>query len=216
MTMIVLPLALGLSCLSSGFLDLFRSPPKKPESSIDSTQATTRPTPIPRLDSTAAIPPVVPEAPTPTVRPLQLASSPAFASHPFVQIVLPDLKVEQVKSKITPRLMNRGWMLTQNRNDSVDFNIQADSTLVTGLFQTPYQPQSRVVLRFGLRNSREGVITKLQAMLISPDERNQLVRNLAIADTSVLRQNLEAIQAEEFGPGMLIPTREGPKKKKKK
>ncbi|MEN9354352.1 MAG: hypothetical protein RL318_1677 [Fibrobacterota bacterium] len=133
-----------------------------------------------------------------------------------MQIVLPDLKVEQVKSKVTPRLMNRGWMLTQNRNDSMDFNIQADSGLVAGLFQAPYLPQSRVVLRFGLRNSREGVITRLQAMLITPNEKGQLVRNLAIADTSILRQNLEAIQSEEFGPGMLVPTKEGPKKPKKK
>jgi len=135
---------------------------------------------------------------------------------PSAQIVLPDLKVEQVKSKIVPRLMNRGWMLTQNRNDSVDFTGPGDSALVASLFQVPYLPQQRVTLRFGLRNSPEGVVTRLQALLLAPNEKGLLSRTATPADTAVLRQSLEAIQAEEFAPGMLVPTKEGPKKAKKK
>lgn len=137
-------------------------------------------------------------------------------TRPAASIVLPGLKVEQVKAKITARLMNRGWMIVQNRNDSVDFNTEADSSLVTGLFQVPYVPKQRVTLRFGLRNSPEGTQTRLQALLLAPNESGLLSRTATPADTSVLRQSLEAIQAEEFAPGMLIPTKDGPKKPKKK
>lgn len=137
-------------------------------------------------------------------------------SRPSASILLPGLKVEQVKSKITPRLMNRGWMMTQNRNDSVDFNMQADSALVGGLFPTAaWQPRQRVILRFGIRNTAEGALTRLQAILLTPrDSATTLVRSPLPADSAVLRQSLEAIQAEEFGPGMLVPTLEGPKKRK--
>lgn len=161
---------------------------------------------VPAPGATAAAKPI---APTATVRG-------DTTTRPTASIVLPGLKVEQVKAKITPRLMNRGWLMTQNRNDSVDFNMQADSALVGGLFPTAaWQPRQRVILRFGIRNTAEGALTRLQAILLTPrDSATTLVRSPLPADSAVLRQSLEAIQAEEFGPGMLVPTLEGPKKRK--
>jgi len=135
---------------------------------------------------------------------------------PAVELLLPDLKIEQVKSKVVTRLMNRHWMLSQNRNDSLDFSHGSDSALIANLFNVPASDQQRVILRFGLKNTKEGVQTRLSAFLLVPGERNMLIRSTVPADTSVLRQSLEAIQTEEFGPGMLVPTKEGPDKKKKK
>lgn len=165
--------------------------------------------------SFAAPAPVAKAAPKP---PTAVPARGDTTTRPTATIVLPGLKVEQVKAKITPRLMNRGWMMTQNRNDSVDFNHLADSTLVGSLFPTAtWQPRQRVILRFGIRNSPDGAQTRLQAILLTPkDSTGALTRSPLPADSSVLHQSLEAIQVEEFGPGMLIPTLEGPKKDKKK
>lgn len=163
---------------------------------------------VPAPGATAAAKPI---APTATVRG-------DTTTRPTASIVLPGLKVEQVKAKITPRLMNRGWLMTQNRNDSVDFNHLADSALVGSLFPTAtWQPRQRVILRFGIRNTPEGALTRLQAILLAPkDSTGGLVRSPIPADSTVLNQSLEAIRDEEFGPGALIPTLKGPKKPAKK
>lgn len=134
---------------------------------------------------------------------------------PRAEVLLPGLKVVQVKAKIVSRLMNREWQIRQNKNDSLDFIHLADSSLVAGLFQEPYQSQQRVQLRFGLRQFPDGVRTRLQAFLLTPDSLGHLRRSPAPADSTALRQNLESIQQEEFGPGVLIPTANKPKKKHK-
>lgn len=134
---------------------------------------------------------------------------------PTAEVLLPGLKVVQVKAKIVSRLMNREWQIRQNKNDSLDFTHAADSGLVSGLFQESYQPQQRVQLRFGLRQLPDGVRTRLQAFLLTPDSLGHLRRSPALADSAALRQNLESIQQEEFGHGMLIPTTDKPKKKRK-
>ena len=145
---------------------------------------------------------------------LSLASA-TDTSLPKAEVVLPGLKVVQVKAKIVSRLMNREWQIRQNKNDSLDFTRLADSGLVSGLFQESYQPQQRVQLRFGLHQLPDGVRTRLQAFLLTPDSLGHLRRSPAPADSAALRQNLESIQQEEFGHGILIPTADKPKKKHK-
>ena len=152
------------------------------------------------------------QSPSPAAKPAAVDT----VKPPAVELLLPDLKIEQVKSKVVTRLMNRNWMLSQNRNDSLDFSHSSDSALIASLFNVEATPQQRVILRFGLKNTKEGVQTRLSAFLLVPGERGMLVRSTVPADTSVLRQSLEAIQTEEFGPGMLIPTKDGPDKDKKR
>jgi hypothetical protein len=134
---------------------------------------------------------------------------------PTAEILLPGLKVVQVKAKIVSRLMNREWQIRQSKNDSLDFTHIADSGLVAGLFQEAYQPKQRVQLRFGLHQLPDGVRTRLQAFLLTPDSLGRLRRSPTPADSTALRQNLESIQQEEFGHGALIPTADKPKKKRK-
>ncbi len=75
-----------------------------------------------------------------------------------------DLKA--VRTRMIPRVMGRGWTLSVNKGDSVEFLRNADPELTAHLFRSPPVPASRIRLRFRLKQEKAGVTITSVAHLV--------------------------------------------------
>jgi len=113
----------------------------------------------------------------------------------------------EVRTKLIPRVMGRGWTLLVNKNDSLEFFRPADSVLTTALFGIPPEPGQRIRLRFRLVPEGNGTWIALMGHLMGKN--GELP---AIAYAQPLVANLAALQEDLLA----APTTQAPQKGGKK
>jgi hypothetical protein len=75
----------------------------------------------------------------------------------------------EVRTKLVPRVMGRGWTLLVNKSDSLEFFRPADSILTSALFGRAPEPGQRIRLRFRLVPEGGGTWIALMGHLIGKE-----------------------------------------------
>lgn len=115
----------------------------------------------------------------------------------------------EVRTKLVPRVMGRGWTLLVNKSDSLEFFRPADSILTTALFGLSPEPGQRIRLRFRLASEGSGTWIALMGHLIGKD--GELPN---IAYEHPLAANLTALQEDLLAaPPTQAPQKGGKKRR---
>ncbi|MCB9496103.1 MAG: hypothetical protein H6686_04360 [Fibrobacteria bacterium] len=113
-----------------------------------------------------------------------------------------------VRTKLVPRVMGRGWTLLVNKPDSLEFFRRSDTTLSLALFGVAHGPTERIRLRFRLQqDSSRGTWIALMGHLVGRE--GDLPE---VAFEAPLMENLAALRDDLLA----APPTQDPKKKRKK
>lgn len=85
---------------------------------------------------------------------------------PRPSVVVEKQNLKAVRTRLIPRVMGRGWTLSVNKSDSIEFIRNADPAMTAFLFRSPPVPASRIRLRFRLRQDKQGVAIVSTAHLV--------------------------------------------------
>jgi len=131
-------------------------------------------------------------------------------------VVVEKNNLKSVRTRLIPRVMGKGWTLSVNKSDSIEFLRNADPELTALLFHSPPFPATRIRLRFRLEPIKDGAKTKavkitstahLVGMAVYP------YRPVA----KVLEENLAELRDDLMNsPSVLDPLDKTPPKAKKK
>lgn len=99
-----------------------------------------------------------------TPKPVLIPDSTGPEPRPSILVEKHDMKA--VRTRMIPRVMGRGWTLSVNKNDSIEFLRNADPELTALLFRSPPVPASRIRLRFRLKQEKSGVAITSVAHLV--------------------------------------------------
>lgn len=123
--------------------------------------------------------------------------------------------MQSVRTRLIPRVMGKGWTLSVNKSDSIEFLRNADAELTAMLFRSPPVPASRIRLRFRLESIKEG--SKVVAVKITSTA--HLVGAAVYPYRPVaqlLEDNLEEMRTELLAaPSVLKPLQEKAPAKKR-
>lgn len=89
--------------------------------------------------------PVVQAAPPP------VAHADSTGADPRPQVLVEGLAFTGVRTRLIPHVMGRGWALSVNKGDSVEFIRPADAVLSQALFGLVPASGTRIMLRFRLK-----------------------------------------------------------------
>ncbi len=172
----------------------------------ESTPTPPVPTPEPRdtvAAKTPAPPPVAPSAP-------RLAPD-SVGPEPRPSILVEKHDMKSVRTRMIPRVMGRGWTLSVNKGDSIEFLRHADPELTAFLFNSPPVPAARIRLRFRLKQDKQGIVITSVAHLVG----TTVYPYRAVS--KVLEDNLAELRDDLLaGPSTLAPIIDRVDKKKKK
>lgn len=119
--------------------------------------------PLPQTAAEPAAPPPAakpssPSTPGPTepVAPV-VAKLDSTGADPRVEVLVEDMDFSGVRTRLVPHVMGRGWMLSVNKGDSIEFLRPADPGLAQMLFGLVPEPGTRIRLRFRLATVPGGV-----------------------------------------------------------
>jgi len=176
-------------------------PPPEPE-----PEAKTEPTkPVAQEDT--AKKQVAPPAP-PVVQPALVPDS--TGPEPRPNILVEKQNFQAVRTRLIPRVMGRGWTLTVNKPDSIEFIRNADPAMTAYLFRSAPVPAARIRLRFRLKQEKQGVVITSTAHLVG----NAVYPYRPVA--KVLEENLAELRGDLLtAPSTMAPLidRVPPKKK---
>jgi len=79
------------------------------------------------------------------------------SADPRVEVLVEDMDFSGVRTRLVPHVMGRGWMLSVNKGDSIEFLRPADPGLAQMLFGLVPEPGSKIRLRFRLTSVPGGV-----------------------------------------------------------
>jgi len=94
-----------------------------------------------------------PSEPAPPV----VAKLDSTSADPRVEVLVEDMDFSGVRTRLVPHVMGRGWMLSVNKGDSIEFLRPADPGLAQMLFGLVPDPGTRIRLRFRLTTVPGGV-----------------------------------------------------------
>jgi hypothetical protein len=134
-------------------------PPPPPESESETTTESTRPTEPTDTAKKQVVPPAAP-----VVQPVLVPDSTGPEPRPFVVVEKQNLKA--VRTRLIPRVMGRGWTLSVNKSDSIEFLRNADPAMTAFLFKSPPVPAARIRLRFRLKEDKQNVTIVSTAHLV--------------------------------------------------
>ena len=97
-----------------------------------------------------------------------------------------------VRTRLIPRVMGKGWMLSVNKGDSIEFLRPADPSMTQALFGTLPPSGGRIRLRFRLSSEADGIRISAASHLLgaagaTPDEAS---REILLQSLDELRQDL--------------------------
>jgi len=81
---------------------------------------------------------------------------------PRPQVLVEGVDLVGVRTRLIPHVMGRGWALTVNKSDSIEFQRSADPALAQALFGLNPEPGTKILLRFRLATASDG--TRIQAV----------------------------------------------------
>ncbi len=169
--------------------------------------ATQRTTPSP---PTRGQPP--PHRPTDSTRTLDsttVAPPETLLVAPRPTVFIAGQNLYEVRTKLVPRVMGRGWTLLVNKSDSLEFFRPADSILTTALFGLSPEPGQRLRLRFRLTSEGSGTWIALMGHLVGKE--GELPN---IAYEHPLAANLTALQEDLLAaPPTQSPQRGGKRRR---
>jgi hypothetical protein len=147
----------------------------------------------------------------PPVEPKQVLVPDSTGPEVRVSVVVEKNNLKSVRTRLIPRVMGKGWTLSVNKSDSIEFLRNADPDLTAMLFHSPPLPASRIRLRFRLEaNGKTVKITStahLVGMTVYP------YRPVA----KILEENLAELRDDLIkSPSVLDPLDKTPPKPKKK
>lgn len=152
--------------------------------------------------------------PTPSPDTASLSDSAVSPTSPETLFVAPRPTVfiagqnlYEVRTKLVPRVMGRGWTLLVNKSDSLEFFRPADSILTSALFGQAPEPGQRIRLRFRLVPEGGGTWIALMGHLIGKDGELPV-----FAYEHPLAANLTALQEDLLA----APPTQSPQKGRKK
>lgn len=148
------------------------------------------------------------EAPPEPPKPELVPDSTGPEVRPSVLVEKNNLK--SVRTRLIPRVMGKGWTLSVNKSDSIEFLRNADAELTAMLFRSPPVPASRIRLRFRLQQVKEGVKITSTAHLVGA----AVYPYRPVA--KLLEDNLQEMRTELLAaPSVLKPLQEATPSKKK-
>ena len=152
----------------------------------------------------------------PPVEPKQVLVPDSTGPEVRVSAVVEKNNLKSVRTRLIPRVMGKGWTLSVNKSDSIEFLRNADPDLTALLFHSPPLPAARIRLRFRLEPVKEGSNAKgvkitstahLVGMAVYP------YRPVA----KILEENLAELRNDLMSsPSVLDPLDKTPPKTKKK
>ena len=151
------------------------------------TEATPLPPAVPKVEpinapaSTAAV----------AVAAAAMAHVDSTGKDPRPQVVVEGIKFIGVRTRLIPRVMGKGWNLTVNKGDSIEFMRVADTAMSQTLFGLDPQPGTRIRLRFRLKARPEGTRIETASHLVG--RAGQLPYR---ASMEVLAQSLEELRQD--------------------
>jgi hypothetical protein len=138
--------------------------------------------------SSVAEPAKAAEPPTPATPVSRVDST---GKDPRPQVVVEGIKFIGVRTRLIPRVMGKGWNLTVNKGDSIEFMRVADTAMSQALFGLDPQPGTRIRLRFRLKALPEGTRIETASHLVG--RTGQLPYR---ASMEVLAQSLEELRQD--------------------
>lgn len=166
----------------------------------------TEPKPEPPKDTSKKVVAVV--APVAPPAPVLVPDSTGPEPRPAVVVEKHNLK--SVRTRPIPRVMGKGWTLSVNKSDSIEFLRNADPAMTAMLFHSGPVPSARIRLRFRLEPVKDGVKITSTAHLVG----SVVYAYRPVA--KVLEENLAELRADLLaGPSTMAPIidRVPPKKK---
>ncbi len=149
------------------------------------------------------------EVTAPVAEPVVLTPD-SLGPQPRPFVVVENNNFKSVRTRLIPRVMGRGWTLSVNKSDSIEFLRNADAAVTAFLFHCPPVPAARIRLRFRLQQVKDGV---------------KIVSTAHLVGTSVypyrpvlkvLEDNLAELRTDLMNsPSTLDPLEPVPTKKKK-
>lgn len=118
-----------------------------------------------------------------------MAKPDSTGADPRVEVLVEDMDFPGVRTRLVPHVMERGWMLSVNKGDSIEFLRPADPALSQMLFGLVPESGSRIRLRFRLATVPGGVKIASMSHLIG---RNGLLPYRASKE--LLAQSLEELK----------------------
>jgi hypothetical protein len=119
--------------------------------------ATAAPAPTHPVHGAAATPVPTPAAAEAPPAPPPVAKLDSTGSDPRPEVLVDDMDYTGVRTRLIPHVMGKGWMLSVNKGDSIEFQRPAEAGLTQMLFGLVPPPGSRIRLRFRLTSVPEGV-----------------------------------------------------------
>lgn len=153
----------------------------------------------PKAAAPAVEPPKAQETPPPAAAPVSRVDS--TGKDPRPQVLVQGIKFIGVRTRLIPRVMGKGWSLTVNKGDSIEFRRTADTALTQALFGLDPEPGTQIRLRFRLKALPEG--TRIEAASHLVGRAGQLPYR---ASLEVLTQSLEELRQDL----LTAPTSNGP------
>lgn len=178
--------------------------PPVPSEKVESVRSEPKPEP-PKDTSRKVVAPVAPVEPPPVLVP------DSTGTEPRPHVLVEKHNLQSVRTRLIPRVMGKGWTLSVNKSDSIEFLRNAEPALTAMLFRSPPVPSSRIRLRFRLeQQGKDGVKITSTAQLVG----NAVYPYRAVS--KILEDNLAELRADLLaGPSTMAPIidRVPPKKK---
>lgn len=168
---------------------------------LDSVQVPRDSAPVTVAPPVEVKPVLVPDSSGPEVRP---------------SVVVEKNNMKSVRTRLIPRVMGKGWMLSVNKSDSIEFLRNAEPELTALLFQSPPVPAARIRLRFRLEPIKEGA--KVTAVKITSTAHLVGMTVYPYRPVAkVLEENLAELRTDLISsPSVLDPLDKTPPKSKKR
>lgn len=156
-------------------------------------------------------------APTPVeVQPVLIPDSTGTEPRPWVMVE--KQTIHSVRTRLIPRVMGKGWTLSVNKSDSIEFLRNADPELTAMLFHCPPLPASRIRLRFRLESVKAGSTSAVQGVKITSTAHMVGMTVYPYRPAAkILEDNLAELRNDLMsGPSILDPLDKTPPKRQKK
>lgn len=158
-------------------------------------------TPVEEVPPVEVAPALVPDSTGPEVRP---------------SILVEKNNMKSVRTRLIPRVMGKGWTLSVNKSDSIEFLRNADPDLVALLFRSPPLPAARIRLRFRLEAVKEAGKTVAVKITSTAHLVGMTVYPYRPVE-QILQENLAELRTDLMtSPSILDPLDKTPPKTKKR
>jgi len=95
-----------------------------------------------------------------------VAHADSTSPEPRPQVLVEGIDFAGVRTRLIPHVMGRGWMLSVNKGDSIEFIRPADATLSQALFGLVPPGGTKLLLRFRLKPVAGGTQIETASHLI--------------------------------------------------